>query len=31
MELTNKYEENVVVETADDSGTVNSAVEGTEW
>ena len=31
MELTNKYEENVVVETADESGTGNLAVAETEW
>ena len=31
MELTNKYEENVVVEMADELGTVNFAVEETRW
>ena len=31
MELTNKYEENVVVEMADESGTVYFAVEETGW
>ena len=31
MELTNKYEVNVVVEMADESGTLYFAVEETGW
>ena len=31
MELTNKYEENVVVEMADESGIVYFAAEETGW
>ena len=31
MELTNRYEENVVVEAADESGTGSFAIEEREW